>query len=160
MAQIDLLSIETCKNIMNQISKGFLTKSFISIGACGYTWIFENPNILIAVYVLIIFDTITGLIKAIQKREVSSSSFFRVLVKCLIYFVLIITGRLVDKVVPVGFASSIIESFLVVTEALSIIENLNHLGFPVPTQLVKILKQISDTSQKNKTGRFYGKGKE
>lgn len=152
MAQIDLLNIETCKDIINQISKGFWLKSFLSFLGCSYTWIFDNPNILIAVYILIIFDTITGLFKAIKRKEVSSSSFFRVLIKCLVYFVLIITGRLVDKIVPVNFASSIIESFLVVTEALSVIENLNHLGFPVPIQLVNILKHFSENN--NKKRRF------
>ena len=148
MAQVDLLTINTCKEIMSQVLKHHWLKAIVSFLLCSYTWLFNNPNILLAVYALIIIDTATGTIKAVKKRELSSTAFFRVLIKCMIYFVLIITGRLVDKIVPVGFASSIIESFLVVTEALSIIENVSFLGFPVPIQLVKILKQFSDTSQK------------
>lgn len=159
MAQVDILTIDTCKEIFNQITKYHWLKASLSILACGYVWLFNNPKILIAVYILIIFDTVTGTFKAVKKKDISSTAFFRVLIKCLIYFILIITGRLVDKVVPVGFASSIIESFLVVTEALSIIENLSWLGFPVPIQLVRILKQFSETSQKNIRGN-HGRTKE
>jgi len=148
MAQVDLLNIDTCKVIITQITNNYWIKAIFSVIGCGYVWLFDNPKILIAVYLLIILDTTSGFFKAVKKKDVSSTAFFRVLIKCLIYIILILTGRLVDKVVPVGFASSIIESFLVVTEALSIIENLNYLGFPVPIQLVKILKQFSDTKQR------------
>jgi phage-related holin len=39
------------------------------------------------------------------------------------------------------------DSFLVLTEAISILENISKLGFPVPTTLVKLLKTYYDKKQ-------------
>lgn len=105
------------------------------------SWMFEGKaEVLGVVYILILFDTVTGLAIAWKQKSVASRGFFQVAVKCLVYFILILTGRLVDKVVPVPFASTIMESFLVITEAISIMENLGKLNFPVPLGLIKRMK--------------------
>jgi hypothetical protein len=51
---------------------------------------------------------------------------------------MLITAALVDKSTPVGFAVPITASFLSMTEAISIFENISKLGFLVPTKLLSI----------------------
>ncbi len=137
------MNMMTCGNIKIVIDKVLAYKFSKLIGGvtlCLYNWLFEDPQIFAAVYILIIFDTISGFSVACKSKTVTSRDFFRSIIKGFVYFIMIITGRIVDKVVPLTFASTIIESFLVITEGLSILENLNKLGFPIPNKLLNILK--------------------
>ena len=150
MSHMDQVSFSTIKCILEKIFSLDWLKAISSASMVMYSFLFNEPKILIAVYVLIAIDTATGFAKAIKEKSVSSGAFFRVAMKCLIYFILIATGRLVDMCVPIPFASPIMESFLVITEALSIMENISQLGFPVPLKLVKVLKIFQDKGVKIK----------
>ena len=150
MSHSDHINVRTCREILHNVFDMGWIKATGAIILCGYDWIVLDNRVLVAVYLLIIFDTITGLLLACKRKEVSSGGFFRVAMKCCMYFILILTGRLVDKVVPYAFAASIIESFLAVTEGLSIMENLSGLGFPVPIKLVKMLKKYSQSATDKK----------
>jgi len=139
------------KNIFLNVTEINFGKIIVSFLALTYNYLFQNDaSILMIIYLLICIDTITGFWIAYRKRNIKSSAFVRVTMKCFIYFLLIIVGRLVDNVVPVKFAATIMESFLAITEALSILENIGKLGFPVPTKLIKILLIFSEKKHKNK----------
>jgi len=148
MTHANELTISSCKNILLNIAQFKLSKAAWSMVVCSYSWLFTDIHVLIAVYILILFDTVTGFCKACKNENLSSGIFFRVVIKCSVYFILILTGRLVDKSVPIPFAATIIESFLVITEALSIMENLSQMGFPVPIKLVKLLKIFGEEKVK------------
>lgn len=120
----------------------------------AFHWVFGNENQqLIAVFALVGIDTITGFAKAWRGCEVSSRGFFRVPVKFSVYLLLLVTGRLVDKALvdlPLSSfltAYTIIASFLAITEAISIMENLGQMGFAVPSTLVKKLKALQGDQQ-------------
>lgn len=111
-------------------------------------WTFNGEyQILGAVYTLILIDTVTGVIIASKNKEVSSRGFFRSPTKCLVYFTMLMVSRLVDKSLPLKVASPIMDAFLVTTEAVSILENLSKLGYPVPTFLVNKLKTFYEQKQ-------------
>ena len=57
---------------------------------------------------------------------------------------LIVTGALVDKVSPTGFALALMAAFLAMTEAISIMENVAQLGFPVPEKLINVLRNLNE----------------
>lgn len=103
-----------------------------------------NYDILVSLYLMILIDTITGVYVAIRAQTVSSRGFYRVAIKCLVYFAMLLISRLVDKHCPLNLSSTIMDSFLVITEAISILENLGKLGFPVPTKLLAMLKITKD----------------
>ncbi|MCH9665270.1 MAG: phage holin family protein, partial [Gammaproteobacteria bacterium] len=64
------------------------------------------------------------------------------------YTLMIMTGKLIDKNIGFTFAAKIIEVFLSCTEGISILENIEALGYPVPSKLVKKIKSI-----RNKNGK-------
>ena len=134
------------QSVMEQLTSHSLMKGLLSLSLLAFSWLFnDNYTGLIVVFVLIILDTGTGFIKAAKAKEVSSAGFYNFATKLLVYFILIMVGRLVDKTVPVHFASSIVETFLAATEAISIMENLGQLGAPIPKRLLDILKVLQKT---------------
>lgn len=104
-------------------------------------WIFgPQIHMLGAVFALVFIDTATGVAKAAKTGNLSSVGFFKFAAKLIVYFSMMATGSLVDKSIPLPFAMSIMVSFLAFTEAVSILENVAELGWPVPTKLVRMLK--------------------
>lgn len=129
------------EDLLKNIINFFPIKAILSLIGLSLSWIFNGDvEILKTIYILIGIDTFLGIWYAGKCRELSSRGFYRVAVKCTIYFLMIIVGRLVDKHAPIGFAAPIMDSFLVGTEAFSILENISKLGFPVPQKLIKLMK--------------------
>lgn len=134
-------------SVCSKIVEFFHIKAIMACLMVGFAWVFGGDyQILISIYALILIDTGTGLWYAAKQKKVSSRGFYRVAVKCLVYFTMLVMARIVDKHAPLSipFAATIMESFLVGTEAFSILENFSKLGFPVPTKLVKMLKIYYD----------------
>lgn len=130
-------------NVVEQIFSYSVLKLLLSSTLIAFNWLFDDKTTgLIVVYCLVYLDTFTGLICAWKAKQVSSQGFFRFSTKFMVYFVMIVTGRLVDKVMPIAFAASIVETFLSATEAISIMENLGKMGAPIPNKLLNILKSM------------------
>jgi toxin secretion/phage lysis holin len=139
----DHFSFEKLTTIFTQISDHAAVKVLLSGGAAFFQWTFGgNVQGLAAVTCLIFIDTISGACKAYKAGKLSSHGFFRFALKCTVYLLLIATASLVDKTLPVGFASVIMITFLAATEAISIMENMRALGFSVPSVLVSRLKTL------------------
>ena len=123
-------------------------KCVVSALAGFLCWAFACNFIIVGtVFVLVVIDLITGVSVAIKKKTPSSRGFFRSATKLMVYFIMLLTARMVDAHLPVPFASVIMDSFLVVTEGISILENIYLLGFSVPTVLVKKLKVYIDNQK-------------
>jgi len=139
--------------LSNIISFGWI-KVILSVIATVFAWFFDdtrgaNPALIVAA--LIVLDSISGIIAAIKSGEgLSSKKSKRVVWKFLIYGVAIITGRLIDKLIPVPAFAVIIEVFLGVTEGQSIIENLGRSGMPIPKKLENLFTVLkgADTERK------------
>lgn len=140
---LDHFSFAKLHTVFSQISDHAAVKALASGAAFGFQWIFGgNMEGLAAVTALIFIDTLTGAYKAYKGGKLSSHGFFRFALKCTVYLLLMATASLVDKTLPVGFASVIMITFLAATEAISIMENLRSLGFAVPSVLVTRLKLL------------------
>lgn len=102
----------------------------------------------------IALDTVTGVLKAYKNHMLSSSGFFRFALKLLVYFILLATGSLLDKALPVTdyvSALSMFVAFLSLTEALSVLENVSSLGYSVPTKILSALRFAKDQLEQPKT---------
>lgn len=102
---------------------------------------------IFVMFFMVFLDTITGTVCAIKMKRFNSRAFRKNFKKIMIYSTCIITIRLVE----IGALSNlnttaltqITAGFLILTEAISIIENLSILGLPVPNNFLNILfKQI------------------
>ena len=136
--------------VINKTITFFPLKCVVSAVVSFMCWAFAcNFLILGSVFILVVIDLITGVAKSMKNEHPSSRGFFRSAIKLCVYFMMILTAKLVDKHLPYPFASSIMNSFLVVTEGISILENIYLLGYPVPTVLVKKLKVFIDKGKKD-----------
>ena len=125
-------NLENWKTIFTNIMAMGWFKALIAGISIASEWMFgAHQEALIVVFVLVILDSITGLAKAIKAQDVRSCGFFRFASKLMIYLIMMGTAGLVDKVLPIKLGATIVYSFLAVTEALSIMENISILGFPV-----------------------------
>jgi toxin secretion/phage lysis holin len=143
--------LERFKDILDKVLSDFNLKVILSGLSFVGEFIFKaHQEALLTVFLLIILDTVTGLIKAAKKQDVASRDFFRVTVKLVIYSILMAVASLVDKALPVAMAMPVMYTFLAATEGLSIVENIKEAGYPVPTKIVDILKvSKEDAGKKN-----------
>ena len=127
--------VDGFKNVMSQLFNDLHLKA-ISVMSVWVAWVFgKDTEILTILASLIFFDTLTGFLAAIKHKNLGSKPFFKFSSKLVCYFSFLVLSRLVHKVVPSINAPIIVDGFLTMTEAISILENLSLLGFPVPKVL-------------------------
>lgn len=144
------VNMQTCLDIFGKVCDYSTVKTVIAVLALILSYVFgdiKGATPLLIIYILVIFDTITGLVKAGKAGEISSSKFFRAAVKFFVYTILIVACRLFDKVLPTPFAAVIMESYLSVTEMISLLENAHAIGVPMPPKLMKYLRVLKDESK-------------
>jgi toxin secretion/phage lysis holin len=128
-------------------------KAALGLVVAAFFWVFpENQfNSIFALYLLIFVDTLTGLNKAWVKSSLSSGKFFRVAIKSVLYMALLVTASMLDKVVGFTFELSlpVMLMFLVITEAISILENISEAGWPVPLILLGRLRVMRSEADDN-----------
>lgn len=94
-------------------------------------------------FAFIITDTITGCFNAIRTRKFSSRKFQKSVKKIATYFTAIVVVRLLEigiaSIIETTMITRLITSFLILTEAISILENLTLLGVPLPPEVLKII---------------------
>lgn len=137
---------------LNVISFSWL-KTIISFIGIGFAWVFDDTRghvPALIVMILITLDSISGMACAIKSGEgLSSRKSKRIAWKLIVYGLAMLTGRLVDKVLPTPMFAVVIETFLALTEAQSIIENLGCAGMPIPSKLMKLFSVLKDKNVNN-----------
>lgn len=92
-------------------------------------------------FILVIIDTILGVLKASKRNEISSNKAKGVVYKLFLYYLLIIATH---QIIRLESSLMILEQFVVLflacTELLSIVENLNILGVPIPESFSKKIR--------------------
>lgn len=100
-----------------------------------------------ALFFLIIFDWLTGML-AVRKtgEQIKSSKFVRTPIKIAIYFLLVSSGRIAEYSLPeaIHYIDDIIIAFLTTTELISIIENVGKMGYAIPKKLLAKLKKVNE----------------
>ena len=101
-------------------------------------------GLLIALLVFVIIDYITGVMRAIAEKELSSAIGFKGICRKVLIFALVGVGHVLDThVVGTGSAlRSAVMCFYLSNEAISLFENAAHLGLPVPNKLKTVLSQL------------------
>lgn len=130
---------------MQEIKKLFIengeVKAVLGMMMVFFSWSFNGEyQALMAICTLRAIDFATGTRWAIKNKCWSSKVSTLGFAKTGRYLTYMLVARMVDKVVILKFASPLIDTYIVVTEAGSIFENFFKLGYPVPTILVNKLK--------------------
>ncbi len=121
--------------------------TFIKVGATivlSYSFLFGDfhSEAIIAVLMLMIFDTILGVMATwYEGKAITSRKFSRVVQKGVVYFMGISAGYFADNTTGINIIQSTMIAFIGVTEFISILENMGRMGYETPK---KILNQLKD----------------
>jgi toxin secretion/phage lysis holin len=134
---------------MDQINKIFNGVSIVGGIVGGYLCNFLGgwDVVLKALVTLVVLDYVTGLIKAIYTKTLSSNAGFKGLIKKIVIFIVVATAVTIQTVV--GDAIPLREItiiFFVCNEGISLLENASEF-IPIPEKLRETLIQLRDKNK-------------
>jgi toxin secretion/phage lysis holin len=124
---------------------------FSGIAGGILTFMFGGFDILLKVLItLVILDYITGLIKGIYKKELSSETGFKGLLKKILLFIIVIVAVVIQQLIndSIPIRETVIV-FFICNEGISIIENAAEF-IPIPKKLKEVLLQIREKNEGEK----------
>ena len=101
-------------------------------------------GLLYALLVFVVLDYCTGVMCAIEDKNLSSEIGFKGICRKILIFALVGVGHLIDTHI-VGSGSIMRTAtifFYLSNEGLSLVENAAHLGLPIPEKLKDVLEQL------------------
>ncbi|MFV0344311.1 MAG: holin family protein [Anaerocolumna sp.] len=105
--------------------------------------------LLKTIVLLVVLDYVTGIIKGIYEKNLSSEIGFKGILKKIMIFIVIATAWTVQKLLGEAIAlREIVIMFFIVNEALSLLENAAVL-IPIPDKLKETLLQLRDRSKED-----------
>ena len=121
-------------------------RGFGSLLAGWLSYLYGDMNgLLVALFVAIVLDYITGLIQAGIKGELSSSIGFKGILKKALILVVIGLAHVIDNCVGSGETwRNIAIVFYICNEGLSILENIVACGVPVPEKIKDALLTLQE----------------
>lgn len=126
---------------------------YIPQGICGIiggliSFLYGDISYALLVLVsLSVLDFITGILGAIEARELDSNICFRGILKKIYIFVLVALGHMLDVAISSNVIQSTIIFFYIANEGISIIENSAKSGLPIPQQIIDVLKQLKNDNK-------------
>ena len=107
-------------------------------------WVIILPVILITV------DLVTGFVNAWAKGEIKSSILRKGLAKKFGEFVVVILGEIMVTALELpNLVSSGVSLYIVIMELISVCENLDKMGVPIPSFVKKALAETSEKINKD-----------
>lgn len=102
---------------------------------------------IIVLLILMVLDYITGILKGLYNKELSSQTGFKGIIKKVSILIIVSLAVMCEKIgIPAVREMTII--FFVVNEGLSILENTSQMGLPIPEQIKNALLQIREKGDK------------
>ena len=121
------------------------------LATVGYLFIYLLGGWDIALQCLllaIVFDYVSGMIKAFHSKTLSSRIGFQGILKKVGILLIVMLGVLVDRVTGnTGAVRTLVIYYFVANEGLSVIENLGQCGVPIPASIKKALKALNKESK-------------
>ena len=137
---------------MSYIEKMFNGISVVGgiVGGFLCQWLGGWDVILKALVVLIILDYITGVLKAIVTKTLSSQVGFTGLIRKIVIFIVVATAVTVQGVIGDAIPlREIVIIFFICNEGISLLENASEF-IPIPEKLKETLIQLRDKGQTDK----------
>ena len=121
------------------------------LATVGYLFIYLLGGWDVALQCLllaIVFDYISGMIKAFHTKTLSSRIGFHGILKKVGVLLIVMLGVLVDRVTGnTGAIITLVIYYFVANEGLSLIENLGQCGVRIPSSIKKALKALNKESK-------------
>ena len=98
---------------------------------------------IIGLVIMVIVDYVTGLMKAYVNGTLCSKTGLKGVLKKFMFFAIVAVATLIDNLVHAGGLLRIAcIAFLISNEGISILENCDEAGIPVPQVLLKFLEKL------------------
>ena len=106
---------------------------------------------LCALVTFVAIDYITGVMCAVNDKELSSAVGFRGICRKILIFLLVGLAAILDEHIlnQPGILRTAVIFFFLANEGLSILENAAHLGLKIPAALKEVLEQLHHRSEKS-----------
>ena len=133
----------------------WIQTAFAAVGGwLGWT-LGGMDGFLFALIAFVVADYITGVMRAILDKRLSSAVGARGIFKKIVIFVMVAIGHTLDTRI-VGSGSAIrtaIIYFFISNEGVSLLENASALGLPVPEKLKEVLAQLHGRNDEKDNGQ-------
>lgn len=128
---------ETC----SALASGFWAKCLGALGMLILQFSFGTIGfqIVAAVIMLVVIDTITGVVAAYKQKDIiSSKRFFDSVVKLLLFPLIIAAASIAQTAIGTNvlFLPQLVAGYLGMHEFLSIVENFGRIGYKIPQKIL------------------------
>ena len=133
------------ENILNYF------KIIIAALGTGITWLFGTwDTALIVLVSFMALDYLTGVLRAIVNKEVSSDTGLKGIARKTVILTVLIVAVLLDRLLNTGtwVFRTLVCYFYIANEGISLLENCAGLGLPIPEKLQAALIQLKDGEKK------------
>ena len=105
-------------------------------------------KLIIALLILMVLDYLTGVVKGVCNKKLSSEIGFKGLLKKVLILIIVAVAVIAEQYLGVPAIREIVIMFFAVNEGISILENASQLGLPIPDKLKEVLLQLRDKNSK------------
>ena len=130
---------------MNTLYQNAVSGS-ISAMSTFVAFFYGDINVLVITALsFIVIDYITGVLVAISNHKLNSAIGFKGIAKKCWILIMIGVGNLLDNALNLnGVMKTLVCTFYIANEGISILENGFKLGIPIPKKVVKVLKTLKE----------------
>jgi toxin secretion/phage lysis holin len=128
--------------------------AFAGIGGVLGWYLGGLDGFLYALIAFVVVDYLTGVLRAIVEKKLSSRVGAQGIAKKVALFLVVGIGHLVDAYVLGGSSAAIrtaVIFFYIANEGVSLLENATAIGLPVPDKLRNVLAQLHTSNDKEDT---------
>lgn len=116
---------------------------------------------MIVLILAMILDYVTGITSAAFRGELSSAKGVRGIVKKVLYLAIVAVGMMADYIITLTaeqfgrdwsgsyWMALLVIVWLIINEAISILENLGEMGLPIPEWLTRLLAKLKDKADES-----------
>lgn len=132
---LNAVSIEKCFNTVSNIA-GLIGGAFV--------YLFGGWDVLIiALLLLMVFDYISGILKGLYNKEISSKIGWHGIIKKVLTLIVVCLSVVCEKI-GIPAIREITIMFFIVNEGISILENASQTGLKIPPKIKEMLLQLRE----------------
>jgi len=96
---------------------------------------------------LVILDYITGILKGVYIKKLSSTQGFKGIIKKVLILIVVGIAVLLQEQIGIPAIREIVITFFIANEGISILENVAQMGIKLPNKLKEVLLQLRDKGE-------------
>lgn len=121
--------------------------AFGVIGGLIVSFLGGWDGLAITLVSFIVLDWITGLLKAIYNKNLSSYTGFKGIIKKVVILIVVGVAVLLETNMGIPAIREIVMMFFIANEGISLLENVSQMGIPFPEKLKDILIQLRNKKE-------------